>query len=90
VLAWAQYFLQRYDDALRTMNHVTEPSVPEHRTLAAIYARLGKMDSAQFHAKKILELKPEFTLSTYGKSQPFKYPKHLEFHLESLRLAGLH
>jgi adenylate cyclase len=90
VLAWAQYFLQRYDDALRTMNHVAEPNMAGHRTLAAIYARLGKLEKAQHHAKKVLELDPEFALSNYAKSQPFKYSEHLNFHLESLRLAGLH
>ena len=89
VLAWAQYFLQRYDDALRTMSQVSEPNMVGHRTLAAIYARLGKMERAQYHAKKILELDPDFILSNYAESQPFKFPEHLEFHLESLRLAGL-
>jgi adenylate cyclase len=89
VLAWAQYFLQRYDDALRTLSHVSEPHMSEHRTLAATYARLGNMDRAQYHAKMILELDPDFALSNYANSQPFKYPEHLEYHLESLRLAGL-
>jgi adenylate cyclase len=89
VLAWAQYFLQRYDDALRTMSHIAEPNMAQHRTLAAVYARLGEMDKAQFHAEKILILDPEFSLSNHAKTLTFKNPEHLEFHLESLRLAGL-
>lgn len=89
VLGWAQYFLGQYNDALRTMSHVTKPNMAQHRTLAAVYARLGQTDKAREHANQILELDPDFTLAGYAKTQPFRDPDHLAFHLESLRLAGL-
>lgn len=44
-LGWAQYFLEQYDDALRTMARIAKPNAGHNRSLAAIYARLGQMDN---------------------------------------------
>ncbi|MDA9981647.1 tetratricopeptide repeat protein [Gammaproteobacteria bacterium] len=79
VLGWAQYFLRQYDDALRTMANISKASPAQHRTLAAIYARLGQVDNARDHAKKILELDPEFALSRYGSSQLCTPPPGIEW-----------
>ena len=89
VLGWALYFLEQYDAALRAEASITKPNAGNHRVLAAIYARLGQMDKAQAHAKRVLELQPDFAVSIFAKTMPFRDPRHLEFYLEGLRLAGL-
>ena len=88
-LGWAQYFLEQYNDALRTMTRIAKPNAGHNRSLAVIYARLGQMDKAQDHASKVVEQEPDFAISVIAKTQPFKDPGHLEFYLEGLRLAGL-
>ena len=88
-LGWAYYFLKDYDAALHTTTRITKTNAGKHRLLAAIYVRLGQMENAQAHAKKVLELEPEFEVSTFAKTMPFKDPALLDFYLDGLRLAGL-
>ncbi len=89
VLGWAYFFQRKYDAALGEMMRIARPNAGQNRVLAAIYARLGKMDMARVHAEKVLELEPEFTVSTFTKTLPFRDPADREFYLDALRISGL-
>lgn len=89
VLAWAQYFLNQYDEALKTLENVPEPNIAHLLTLAAASARFGDSEKARAYGEAILQKDPDFNLDKYRDSRPFKYPEHIDFHVESLRMAGL-
>jgi tetratricopeptide (TPR) repeat protein len=89
VLAWAQYFLKQYSEALKTLENVPEPNSSHLLTLAAVNARIGDLDKAQAYVQKIQKINPDFNLDKYREARPFKHPEHIDFHVESLRMAGL-
>ena len=62
--------------------------VASRRSLAASYARLGRLEEAREIARQILETNPDFTVSKWREIGPSSNPNK-EYFLESLRLAGL-
>ena len=57
--------------------------------LAACAVALGHVEEARQAVRKVLALKPGFSLAAFAKSQPYKDPKHLDRLLDHLRTAGL-
>jgi adenylate cyclase len=88
-LGWAYYFLKDYDEALRITSRISSPTAGDHRLLAAIYARLGDLESAQAHAGKVLEAEPDFKVSIFADTMSFRDPAILQDYLEGLIEAGL-
>jgi len=83
------YFHQaRYDDALSTLQKMSEPG-QAHRLLAATLAHLGRLEEAATHASAFLELVPSFSVKEFSDTEPFQDPAELERYVSGLRLAGL-
>jgi class 3 adenylate cyclase/TolB-like protein len=92
VLASSYYGAERYGEAITAARDAIQldPNKPEpYVILAACAVALGDVEEAQQAVRKVLALKPEFSLAAFAKSQPYKDPKHLERLLDQLRTAGL-
>jgi adenylate cyclase len=88
-LAWAYFHAQRYDEALAVLKQIAEPRAGTHRTFAAIYARMGRLQEARAHAAKVRELDPGFSVAQFSRSLPYAEQADLDFYLDALREAGL-
>ncbi|MEM1200274.1 MAG: adenylate/guanylate cyclase domain-containing protein [Pseudomonadota bacterium] len=87
-LGGAYYNLKRYEDAISTVLKMNNPAEGQ-RLLAASYAQLGRHNQARFHASKVMEAHPNFSLEQWAKIMPDKYPEDTEHLVEGLQKAGL-
>jgi len=61
-----------------------------HRLLAASHAHLGNAEQAQFHAKEVMKVHPNFSIAHWITVPPFKDGMaQLGTLIEGLRKAGL-
>jgi len=60
-----------------------------HLNLAACYAELGQSRKATASTKRVLELKPDFTLKAWSEYLPYKNRERVDKWIASLRKAGL-
>jgi len=57
------YMAKRYEDAIEAFLHRAEPGHWVQSRLAACYAQLGRMEDATKAASKVLQMKPDFSIS---------------------------
>lgn len=88
-LGLALFSAGRYREAARAFEVTAEPKFYDHVWLAATYAHLDDADKAKEHAKRVLELAPEFTITRFGRPEPYKSEGDLEHWVSGLRKAGL-
>jgi adenylate cyclase len=89
-LGMAYYLKGRYKEALNILEEgvIIRPDfVGYHITLAATYARLGRLEEAARAADTVRRLDPFFQIDTYGTA--FRNPTHRDIIVEGLRKAGL-
>ena len=60
-----------------------------HRLLASSFALLDRVEEARFHARKVLEVHPSFSLEHWCKVPPYVNQTYLGPFIEGLRKAGL-
>ena len=92
VLATAYYGSDRHDEAItatKTAIALDEQQVDPYLIMAASNTVLGHSEAAQQTAQKVLELKPDFNLTEFAASQPYKEQEHLDRLLAHLTSAGL-
>ena len=96
VLAGSYRMGGRYEEALALYKQVLTRAQKEaynpfgaHIGLAEVYSEMGRVQEAHTQAKEILQIAPSFSLENWGKTLPFRDPKHLEKRLTALRKAGL-
>lgn len=87
-LGGAYYNLRLYEDAISTVLKMNNPSEGQ-RLLAASYAQLDRHSQARFHASKVMEAHPNFSLEQWAKIVPDLHPEDTEHLLEGLKKAGL-
>jgi adenylate cyclase len=91
-LGHAQYMLCQYREAAVTLRR-SITRAPNIRILplwlSAACARLGHIAEARVQAAEVLRLEPEFTISRWKRTAPYRYPEHAEHLFEALRKAGL-
>jgi adenylate cyclase len=88
----AQHMLGRQEDAVVTLNETIRQfptNSMAHARLAAVYADLDRLEEAKAVASKLLEMRPNFTIESYLKTQPFKAPERNEWTRDLLLKAGL-
>jgi adenylate cyclase len=86
------YVLQsagHYAEALEAYSRIAERPSFYHAYVAACHAELGQMGEARRHATLALEVKPDFSISEWGKRLPFKNEGDLQRFLDGMRKAGL-
>ncbi len=88
----ALLFLGRHRDAITTLKEAIR-RVPTnwmaHARLVATYADSDRMEEAKSAAAALLETRPNFTVSNFMKTQPFKKKEHKEWFRGLLLKAGL-
>ncbi len=92
VLPSAYFGLGRYEKAISTAKAAIEldqSNVDLHLILAASSAAMNLAGEATRAAQEALQLKPNFSLEEFAKSQPYKDRKYLDVLLDKLRSAGL-
>jgi adenylate cyclase len=88
-LGLALFSAGRYREAARAFEVTAEPKFYDHVWLAATYAHLDDMHKAREHARHVLELAPEFTITRFARLEPYKSEADLEHWVGGLRKAGL-
>jgi adenylate cyclase len=87
-LGWVYYFMHRYEESLAAMKQMKEVPYKAHRTFAAIYAQLGRIEEAKAEAAEYLKHDPDYTMAV-DKDWPYKNSEDLELLLDGYRKAGL-
>jgi TolB-like protein len=90
-LAWALWTNGDCDQALSALLSMAKLPNMARRSLAVIYVCLGRQEEAEATIAKFLEIKPEYTVSSYRDSYQHRYkdPTGVEPFLDGLRKAGL-
>ena len=78
----------RYKEALATLKQDTNPFFTVHRTLAAVYVRLGQLNKARAEVSKLLEKNPHFTLKSVN-HLPYKDENRQKRLINDLLKAGV-
>ena len=87
-LGYAQYFAGEYDDALATLNRMSNPPNGVRRTLAAVLVGLGRLQEARAVMSKFIETDLEMTLEEM-EGFAWKHREYLDRWIDDLRTAGL-
>ncbi|MEX3011164.1 adenylate/guanylate cyclase domain-containing protein [Hoeflea sp. TYP-13] len=87
-LGGAFFNLERYEDAIRTIQTMQNPT-EGRRLLAASYGNLGREAEARAEAQKVLEAHPNFSVDAWAAVQPDKYEEDVVRFVEGLKRAGL-
>ena len=88
----AYYGARRYEDAIAPLNKAIDafPNfVAPRRHLAAVYAQLGRQDSANHECTRILELEPNFSIAKIARTFAYRDPSDLKHYCAGMRKAGL-
>ena len=81
-----------YEEAISEYEKVIKRNPDDvfaHVGAAAIYSIFGHEKKAQTEAAEVLRIDPDFSLESFAKAKPYKYPKDLERLVNALRKAGL-
>lgn len=89
--ALAHFFLRDYDQAilLAKAGISTYPkSLPPRRILVATLAEMGRLEEAREEARKLLEIRPDFRISTH-RNTPFLNPADQDRYFDAMKDGGL-
>lgn len=87
-LGGAYYNLHRYDDAIRAIQSMQNPT-EGRRVLAASYAQLGHLAEARQEAERVLQAHPNFRIDRWSSVVPDRLASDVAHFAEGLRKAGL-
>ena len=87
-LGWAQYFAEKYEDAVASIRRMSDMPNGARRTLAAALVRLERLDEAQVVMAESIENGMDMTLSDL-RGWKFQHQEYLDRWLEDLRAAGM-
>ncbi len=90
-MAWVQWLKGNCDDALLTMNAMSEMPPMAYRVLAIIHICLGHQNEAEEAVGRLMEYDPEYSITKvrHNYRGKFKYNSDLERVVINLRDAGL-
>jgi adenylate cyclase len=88
VLGFAYYEVGQYEKALTTLKQNNNPWFTNHRNLAAVYVRLGRLEEARAEVSKMLEKNSYYTLES-EKLRPYNDDTRRERLVNDLRKAGV-
>jgi tetratricopeptide (TPR) repeat protein len=88
VLGFAYYEVGQYKEALAILKQDNKPWFKTHRTLAAVYVRLGRLEEARAEVSKLFEKNPDYSLKSEN-YQPYKNETRRQHLINDLRKAGV-
>ena len=87
-LGWAEYFAGQHEEAVATLQKMTEPPNLVRRTLAAALVQVGRIDDAREMIKEYVKNEPEQTVADIRKIK-YKHRPYVDKWAEDLLTAGL-
>jgi tetratricopeptide (TPR) repeat protein len=87
-LGYAYYEVGRYEEALATLKQNNKPNFVTHRSLAAVYVRLSRLEEARAEVSKMFEKNPHYTLKSEN-YRPYNDDTRRERLVTDLRKAGV-
>ena len=84
----AYFHLGQYEKTIAAVTQMRDQS-EAHRLLASSHALLGNQEQAREHARKLMEVHPNFSIEHWRNVPPYRDQSHLEPFIEGLRKAGL-
>jgi adenylate cyclase len=91
-LGRAYYMTSQYSEAIATWKKllfINPDYLPAHAFLAACYISLGRRNESAASAAEVLRIDPDFTISSYARTLPYKNDADLKRYTDALRRAGL-
>ena len=89
ILGFAQFAAGQYEAAVKTLRNEATYRTESRRLLAAALAQLGQLEEAREEAKLYLARTPQFRISHWFETQPYRDLAMRDRVLEGLRKAGL-
>lgn len=80
---------RRYEEAVNAFRSIPELRYDHHADIAACLALMGEEEGAAQHRRKVVELRPDFSISKYMQTQTYKETADIEHHRAGLTKAGL-
>ena len=87
-LGWAEYFAGQHEDAVATLQRMTEPPNGVRRTLAAALVQVGRIDDARVMIKEYVKNDPKQTVADIRKIK-YEHRPYIDKWAEDLLTAGL-
>ena len=91
-LGLAYFTARRYEEAITTLEKLDGGFSPFLVSLAAItaaYTKVGREEEAKASAQRLVEVFPNFSVSSWGDALPYKNAQDSKHLLDALREAGL-
>jgi TolB-like protein/class 3 adenylate cyclase/tetratricopeptide (TPR) repeat protein len=88
-LGGAEYLDGQYDRAVKTLRREETYRTVSRRTLAASLAQLGRLDEARREAEFFMASNPDFTISDWADSNPFRDKAAGQHFVDGYQKAGL-
>jgi TolB-like protein/class 3 adenylate cyclase len=88
-LGFAQFAAGQYEAAVKTLKNEATYRTESRRLLAAALAQLGQLEEAREEAKLYLARNPQFRISHWFETHPYRDLAMRDRFLEGLRKAGL-
>jgi len=88
ILGFAYYEVGQYKEALATLKQDNKPFFLTHRTLAAVYVRLGRLEEARAEVSKMFDKNPYYSLESEN-HRPYNDDTRRERLVKDLRKAGV-
>ena len=89
ILGFAQFAAGQYEAAVKTLRNEATYRTESRRLLAAALAQLGQLEEAREEAKLYLARNPQFRISHWFETHPYRDLAMRDRFLEGLRKAGL-
>jgi TolB-like protein/class 3 adenylate cyclase/Tfp pilus assembly protein PilF len=89
LLGLAQYAGRRYADAVETLRHEATHGLGSRRILAASLAQLGRAQEAKEEAEQFLAANPQFSITYWAGTQPFRHETDRQHFIDGYVKAGL-
>jgi adenylate cyclase len=88
MLGFSYFHLGRYEEALAALERMTAPGYAR-RLLVATYAHLDRLEEARSEAEEYMKVDPDFSITTWAKTEHYTDPTERQRYVDGLRKAGL-
>ncbi len=91
-LGLAYFTARRYEEAITTLEKLDgsfSPFLVSLAVITAAYTKVGREEEAKASAQRLVEVFPNFSVSSWGDALPYKNSQDSKHLLDALREAGL-
>ena len=89
LFSWILYAARRYEEVVETFRQDEGRTIGSQRNSAGALAQLGRLDEAREMARQFLLAVPQFTISSWAATLPFRDPRDRQHFIDGYLMAGL-